>query len=170
MDPQSPNKLIATKYCFLILGDDTSFFFFISLFFVVFVVVILCHYLFLQKLFYYYYFILFIYFFLESYLVILFFHVPGCSGMFLVLSTPSFPLLSCQRDTNGHKAMLAFHGIVDEIELILARASIFFSPRNIDQMTICPAHRASLGIGCTRRVPDKCRIPSILSGHSKDMR
>ena len=29
MDPHSPNKLIATKYCFLILGDDTSFFFFI---------------------------------------------------------------------------------------------------------------------------------------------
>ena len=92
MDPQSPNKLIATKYCFLILGDDTSFFFFISLFFVV--VVILCHYLFLQKLFYYYYFILFINFFLE---VILFFHVPGCAGMFrnvpecsmfLFLSTP----------------------------------------------------------------------------------
>ena len=32
MDPQSPNKLIATKYCFLILGDDTSFFFFIFIY------------------------------------------------------------------------------------------------------------------------------------------
>ena len=30
MDPHSPNKLIATKYCFLILGDDTRFFFFIQ--------------------------------------------------------------------------------------------------------------------------------------------
>ena len=29
MDPQSPNKFIAAKYCFLILGGDTSFFFFI---------------------------------------------------------------------------------------------------------------------------------------------
>ena len=77
MDPHSPNKLIATKYCFLILGDDTSFFFFISLFFVVFVVVIFCHYLFLQKLFYYDYF----FFFLK---VILFFHVPEYSGMFHV--------------------------------------------------------------------------------------
>ena len=28
-----PNKLIATKYCFLILGDDTSFFFLIISFF-----------------------------------------------------------------------------------------------------------------------------------------
>ena len=36
MDPQSPNKLFATKYCFLTLGDDTSFFFFISLVFVFF--------------------------------------------------------------------------------------------------------------------------------------
>ena len=32
MDPHSPNKLIVTKYCFLILGDDTSFFFFLFFF------------------------------------------------------------------------------------------------------------------------------------------
>ena len=83
MDPQSPNRLIATKYCFLILGDNTSFFFFISLFFVflflcvcVVVVVILCYFLFLQKLFFY--FIVFIFF---SSKLFLFFHVPGCSGM-----------------------------------------------------------------------------------------
>ena len=84
-------------------------------------------------------------------------------------ATGCIPLLSCQRDINRHKEMFAFHGIVDEIDLILARESIFSSPRNIDQMTICPAHRASLGIGWTRRVLDKCRIPSILSGHSKDV-
>lgn len=83
-------------------------------------------------------------------------------------ATGCIPLLSCQRDINGHKAVFAFRGIVDEIELILARASIFSSPRNIDQMSICPAHRASLGIGWTLRVPNKCRIPSILSSHSKD--
>lgn len=59
------------------------------------------------------------------------------------------PLLSCQRD---HKAMFAFHGIDNEVKLILARASIFSFPRNIEQMTVCPAHRASLGIGWTRRV------------------
>ena len=83
-------------------------------------------------------------------------------------ATGCIPLLSCQRDINGHKAALfAFHGIVYEIELILARASIFSPPRNIDQLTICPAHRASLGIGWTRRVPHKCTIPSTLSGRSK---
>ena len=32
MDPHSPNKLFATKYCFLILGDDSSFFFLIIYF------------------------------------------------------------------------------------------------------------------------------------------
>ena len=50
--------------------------------------------------------------------------------------TGCIPLLSCQRDINRHKEMFAFHGIVDEIDLILARESIFSSPRNIDQMTI----------------------------------
>ena len=96
MDPQSPNKLIATKYCFLILGDDTSFFFFISIFFVVFVVVvvILCYYLFLQK-FYYYYFIYL--FFLENYFIFscsgMFRNVPECS-MFRILSTPSIVLFA----------------------------------------------------------------------------
>ena len=77
--------------------------------------------------------------------------------------------LSCQRDVTGHMAMFAFHGIDNEVELILARASIFSFPRNIDQMTLCPAHRASLGIGWTRRVPDKCKVPSIISCHSEDI-
>ena len=36
-------------------------------------------------------------------------------------------------------------------------------------MTVCPAHRTSLGIGWTRRVPDKCKVPSILSHHSEDI-
>ena len=85
-----------------------------------------------------------------------------------------FPLLSCQRDVTGHKAMFAFHSIDSEVELILARASISFSPQNIDQMTVCPAHRASLGIGWTRRVPDSshhsediCKRPKADRGLSK---
>ena len=80
--------------------------------------------------------------------------------------TGCIPLLSCERDI---KAMFSFHDIDNEIELIVARASIFSSSRNINQMTTCPAHRASLGIGWTHRVPDKCRIPSILSHHSEDV-
>ena len=68
MDPHSPKKFIAAKYCFLILGDDTSFFFFLSffLYFIIFRFYVLlcylfCYHKFLQKLFsiycsfYYYY-------------------------------------------------------------------------------------------------------------------
>ena len=72
MDPHSPKKFIATKYCFLILGDNTSFFFFICLFVSLFLVLcyvmlcyLFCYYKFLQKLFsiycsfyYYYYYLL----------------------------------------------------------------------------------------------------------------
>ena len=44
MDPHSPNKLIATKYCSLILGDDTSFFF-LSL---IILVLFLCYVIFIH--------------------------------------------------------------------------------------------------------------------------
>ena len=43
MDPHSHKKFIATKYCFLILGDDTSFFFFLSFFVSLFFVIMLCY-------------------------------------------------------------------------------------------------------------------------------
>ena len=74
MDPHSPNKLFATKYCFLVLGDDTSFFFFLSLFFV----------------FFFCYFTLSLTFKKILLLLLLLFHenffffrdVPGFSGMF----------------------------------------------------------------------------------------
>ena len=58
MDPHSPNKLFATKYCFLMLGDNTSFFFFISLFFVSFFAILL------------------------NVIINFYKNVPGCSGMF----------------------------------------------------------------------------------------
>ena len=75
MDPHSPHKLFATKYCFLILGDDTSFFFFISFFFgflLVFIKIILL------------FFIYFYYFFSKKIIFIfscsgMFRHVPECS-------------------------------------------------------------------------------------------
>ena len=78
MDPQSPNKLIATKYCFLILRDDTSFFFFISLFFCFFLLLLILYV---------------IINFDKNYLIILFYlfiffmkiiFIFSCSGMFRV--------------------------------------------------------------------------------------
>ena len=66
INPYSPNKLIATKYCFLILGDDTSF---------VFLILFLLFYVIIN--FYKNYFI-----FNFPRKLFLFFRVPGCSGMF----------------------------------------------------------------------------------------
>ena len=71
INPYSPNKLIATKYCFLILGDDTSFFFLLLLLF------FFCYFtllLIFTKI------ILFLMFF--PWKLFLFFHVPRCSAMF----------------------------------------------------------------------------------------
>ena len=89
MDPQSPNKLIATKYCFLILGDDTSFFIFIFFFF--FLLLLLLFYVIINLKIYIYYFFYFLsLFFYEFFFVFscsgMFRNVPECS-MFLILST-----------------------------------------------------------------------------------
>ena len=78
MDPQSPNKLIVTKYCFLILGDDTSFFLFLLLLLLFYVIINL-------KIYIFYFFIFFLYFFYEFFFYFFMFRdVPACSGMFHV--------------------------------------------------------------------------------------
>ena len=100
INPYSPNKLIATKYCFLILGDDNSFFFLI--FFLLFYVIVN---------FYKNYFI-FNFFFHENYFYFFMFRdVPECSSMFrnvpecsvfLVLSTPFWMLLFSEYPDKSH--------------------------------------------------------------------
>ena len=79
MDPHSPNKLFATKYCFLILRDDTSFFFLIISVFFVFLLfyAILSYFVIVNFYKNYFIIILFNYFF---FLKIIF--VFSCSGMF----------------------------------------------------------------------------------------
>ena len=84
MDPHSPNKLIAKKYCFLILLDEQIPVSFSWSDFLIFLLsVISCYFVIIN--FYQNYviiinIILFYFFFHENYF--LFFHVPGCSGMF----------------------------------------------------------------------------------------
>ena len=91
MDPHSPNKLFATKYCFLILGDEflflnhffiflflffsLSLFFFFFLFYVIFLLLIFTKTMLLLS------FYLINFFFLWK--LPLFLHVPGCFGMFM---------------------------------------------------------------------------------------
>ena len=77
------------------------------------------------------------------------------------------PLLSCTKAISSHRAALGLtscSGIDTEVELILARASIFSPPPGISIMLICPAHRLSLGIGW-RRGSTRCRVPAKLSNH-----
>ena len=81
INPYSPNKLIATKYCFLILGDDTSFVFLI--FFCYFTLLLI-----FKKLFYFYFFFPMKIIFIFS-CSGMFRNIPECS-VFRVLSTPRF--------------------------------------------------------------------------------
>ena len=77
------------------------------------------------------------------------------------------PLLTCNKDISRHKSSLGLmtgSGADTEVELILARSSIFSFPFNIPDMDICPAHRSSLGIGWRRGLA-RCRIPAQLSKH-----
>ena len=77
------------------------------------------------------------------------------------------PLLTCNKDVSRHKSSLGLmtgHGVDTEVELILARSSIFSFPPNISDMDICPAHRSLLCIG-GRRGLARCRIPAQLSKH-----
>ena len=63
------------------------------------------------------------------------------------------PLLTCNKDISRHKSSLGLltgSGVDTELELILARSSIFSFPSNISDMDICPAHRSSVGTGWRR--------------------
>ncbi|KAL9976163.1 hypothetical protein ACROYT_G013422 [Oculina patagonica] len=75
------------------------------------------------------------------------------------------PLLTCHRDISGHKSTFFIIGIEDEVELLLARATIFAPTRNIENRTICPQHRACLGVSW-KRSSTKCAIPVSLSRHN----
>ena len=86
MDPHSPNKLFATKYCFLILGDEflflNHFFIFLFLFFFLFYVILLLL-IFTKTMLLLSFYLINFFFFYENYLYFCMFRdVPGCSWMF----------------------------------------------------------------------------------------
>ena len=84
MDPHSPNKLIATEYCFLILGGDYQLLFLHFFIFRFFVINFYKNYFSIITLFYNYFVIKIIFIFSCSRM---FRHVPECS-VFPVLPTP----------------------------------------------------------------------------------
>ena len=83
--------------------------------------------------------------------------------------TNIIPLLSCKRDISGHKKSVGISDVESEVELILARASIFSLPSDVFELTVCPSHRYSLGIGW-RRGSQRCRVPESLCKHAKEGR
>ena len=95
VDPHSPKKWFATKYCFLIL-DEFLFLYFSCFFFCYFVILLLL--IFTKTMLLLSFFFQLIFFFHENYFYLFMFRdVPGCCGMFrnvpecsmfLVLSTP----------------------------------------------------------------------------------
>ena len=56
---------------------------------------------------------------------------------------------------------------VDKVDLILSRADIFETPKDIDDFTNCPTHRSNLGVGWNRGSNSRCRVPKEMSGHGK---
>ena len=76
------------------------------------------------------------------------------------------PLLLCI-DITTHTASYSFSGPESKVDLILCRATIFTRPDDITSMSICPLHRAKLGVGWTRGASTRCRIPPVLSNHGK---
>ena len=77
------------------------------------------------------------------------------------------PLVTCSKDISKHMSMLSFTGPEDEVDLILCRSGIFTRSEKVNTMTICPLHRAKLGLGWTRGASTRCRIPPSLSNHGK---
>ena len=80
-------------------------------------------------------------------------------------STEVIPFLNCKRNIAGHKSSLSIADVETEIELILSRTVTSFTTElNLSELTICPRHRSSLGIGW-RRGSNNCQIPSPISSH-----
>ena len=73
---------------------------------------------------------------------------------------PSYNSPSVIRRSEKHKKFLKFSGVQTEVELILARCGCFEKPSHFLEMTICPAHRARLGIGW-RRPSGLCSVPKL---------
>ncbi|KAL9952012.1 hypothetical protein ACROYT_G044785 [Oculina patagonica] len=84
-------------------------------------------------------------------------------------STEVIPFINCKRDITGHKSSLAVTDVESETELILSRASIFSSTEaNLSELTICPRHRSTLGIGW-RRGSNKCQVPPPIPKHDEEV-
>jgi len=82
-------------------------------------------------------------------------------------SSVILPLRSCEKDISAQKLSVGVNDVESEVDIILARASIFNVHLDISDMTIYPAHRSSLGTGW-RKGSQRCHVPAELSRHAKE--
>lgn len=94
----------------------------------------------------------------------------GCDPKHRIKSLHNVLLKTSQRNTAEYKRYFSIIGVENEVELILTRSRIFDTvPRNIDSLTMCPYHRASLGVSW-KWSSAKCSVPVFLSQHKADVR
>ena len=55
----------------------------------------------------------------------------------------------------------------NKVDLILSRADIFETPKDIDDFTNCPTHKSNLGVWWSRGSSGRCRVPKKVSVHGK---
>ena len=79
-----------------------------------------------------------------------------------------YPITELCEGHHKSQSSFAFYDINWEVDLILARAGIFSRPQSVEQLKICPYHRATLGIGW-KRPSDRCKVPTVMSHHSEDV-
>ena len=81
-------------------------------------------------------------------------------------SSLALPSFLCNKDIKNNLQFFQFAGVETEVDLIFATCGIFEKPALFSQMTICPYHRSSLGIGW-RASSKLCCVPENVSGHSE---
>ena len=78
-----------------------------------------------------------------------------------------FPCVIIEKDISSHLRSCKFSDPENEVDLVLSRAGIFETPKDIDDFTNCPTHRSNLGVGWNRGSNSRCRVPKEMSGHGK---
>ena len=84
----------------------------------------------------------------------------------VIEKTKSFPCVIVKKTFQVTCGVASFQ--IQKMKLIvLSRAGIFETPKDIDDFTNCPTHRSNLGVGWSRGSNSRCRVPKEVSGHGK---
>ena len=68
----------------------------------------------------------------------------------------SFPCVVVKKTFQVTCGVASFSDPENEVDLILSRAGIFETPKDIDDFIICPPHRSNLGVGWSHGFNSRC--------------